>query len=134
MIETTSMTKTYKMPLLLAFYNEGNIKMEITEEDIYKSFYNFYHKGSNKVDMLKDKSTRNFENWEKKDYIKLAKNNPIKFMLKTHGDFFKEKEENIIALQEDLKEIIKNKSFKEEMKDAIEYRVKDYYRNRKIIV
>ena len=106
--------------------------MEITEEDIYKSFYNFYHKGSNKVDMLKDKSTRDFENWEKKDYIKLAKNNPIKFMLKTHGDFFKEKEESIMALQEDLKEIIKNKSFKEEMKDAIEYRVKDYYRNRKI--
>ena len=132
MIETTAMTKTYKMPLLLAFYNEGNIKMEITEEDIYKSFYNFYHKGSNKVDMLKDKSTRDFENWEKKDYIKLAKNNPIKFMLKTHGDFFKEKEESIMALQEDLKEIIKNKSFKEEMKDAIEYRVKDYYRNRKI--
>ena len=130
MIETTAMTKTYKMPLLLAFYNEGNIKMEITEEDIYKSFYNFYHKGSNKVDMLKDKSTKDFENWEKKDYIKLAKNNPIKFMLKTHGDFFKEKEENIIALQEDLKEIIKNKSFKEEMKDAIEYRVEDYYRNR----
>ena len=130
MIETTAMTKTYKMPLLLAFYNEGNIKMEITEEDIYKSFYNFYHKGSNKVDMLKDKSTRDFENWEKKDYIKLAKNNPIKFMLKTHGDFFKEKENNIIALQEELKEIIKNKSFKENMKDAIEYRVEDYYKNR----
>lgn len=130
MIETTAMTKTYKMPLFLAFYNEGNIKMEITEEDIYKSFYNFYHKGSNKVDMLKDKSTRDFENWEKKDYIKLAKNNPIKFMLKTHGDFFKEKEESIIALQKDLKEIVKNKSFKENMIDAIEYRVKDYYRNR----
>ena len=80
--------------------------------------------------MIKEKSTRNFENWEKKDCIKLAKNNPIKFMLKTHGDFFKEKENNTIALQEDLKEIIENKSFKEEMKDAIEYRVKDYYRNR----
>jgi len=36
-----------------------------------------------------------------------------------------------MALQEDLKEIIKNKSFKKQMKDAIEYRVKDYYKNRK---
>lgn len=51
-------------------------------------------------------------------------------MLKTHGDLFKEKENNIIALQEDLKEIIENKSFKEQMKDAIEYRVEDYYKSR----
>ena len=45
MIETTSMSKTYKMPVLLAFYNDGNIKMEISEDDIYKSFYDFYRKG-----------------------------------------------------------------------------------------
>ena len=30
MIETTSMSKTYKMPVLLAFYNYGDIKMEIS--------------------------------------------------------------------------------------------------------
>ena len=82
MIETTSMSKTYKMPVLLAFYNDGDIKMEISEDDIYKSFYDFYRKGSNKVDMLKDKSTRDFMNWDKKKYISLAKNNPIKFLLK----------------------------------------------------
>lgn len=52
-------------------------------------------------------------------------------MLKIHRNFFKEKEENIMSLQEELKEIIKNKSFKENMIDAIEYRVEDYCRNRK---
>lgn len=88
MIETTSMSKTYKMPVLLAFYNYGDIKMEISEDDIYKSFYNFYRKGSNKVDMLKDKGTREFETWDKKKYVSLANNNPIKFLLKTHGEFF----------------------------------------------
>lgn len=88
MIETTSMSKTYKMPVLLAFYNYGDVKMEISEDDIYKSFYNFYRKGSNKVDMLKDKGTREFETWDKKKYVSLANNNPIKFLLKTHGEFF----------------------------------------------
>lgn len=91
MIETTGMRKTYKMPVLSAFYNNGNVKMEVTEEDIYKSFYNFYHQESNKVDMLKDEATKDFENWDKDKYIKLAKNNPIKFLLKIHGDFFVEK-------------------------------------------
>ena len=65
MIEKTSMSKTYKMPVLLAFYNNGNVKMEITEEDIYKSFYEFYNQGSNKVDMLKDNGTKAFETWDK---------------------------------------------------------------------
>ena len=130
MIETTSMSKTYKMPVLLAFYNYGDIKMEISEDDIYKSFYNFYRKGSNKVDMLKDKGTREFETWDKKKYVSLANNNPIKFLLKTHGEFFKEKEECFIALQDDLKDIINNEAFKKNMKDSIDFRVESYYKNR----
>ena len=130
MIETTSMSKTYKMPVLLAFYNYGDVKMEISEDDIYKSFYNFYRKGSNKVDMLKDKGTREFETWDKKKYVSLANNNPIKFLLKTHGEFFKEKEECLIALQDDLKDIISNEAFKKHMKDSIDFRVESYYKNR----
>lgn len=130
MIETTSMSKTYKMPVLLAFYNYGDVKMEISEDDIYKSFYNFYRKGSNKVDMLKDKGTRKFETWDKKKYVSLANNNPIKFLLKTHGEFFKEKEQCLIALQDDLKDIISNEAFKKHMKDSIDFRVESYYKNR----
>ena len=130
MIETISMSKTYKMPVLLAFYNDGDIKMEISEDDIYKSFYDFYRKGSNKVDMLKDKSTSDFMSWDKKKYISLAKNNPIKFLIKTHGDFFKEKDNCILALQDDLKELISSKAFKEHMLDAIDLRVETYYKNR----
>ncbi|MGG7187860.1 NgoFVII family restriction endonuclease, partial [Clostridium butyricum] len=47
MIETTKMSKSYKIPVLLAFYNNGNIKMSLDEDDIYNSFYEFYHKGIN---------------------------------------------------------------------------------------
>lgn len=130
MIETTSMSKTYKMPILLAFYNNGNIKMEITEDDIYNSFYCFYHKGSNKVDMLRHKSTANFEDWDKGKYIKLAKDNPVKFLLKTHSDFFKEKDNCVLALQDDLESLITSEVFKMHMKDAIELRVETYYKNR----
>ena len=64
MIETTKMSKSYKIPVLLAFYNDGNIKMSLDEDDIYNSFYEFYHKGSNKVDMLKDKGTAGFDIFE----------------------------------------------------------------------
>lgn len=45
-IETTSMSKTYKLPVLLAFYNNGNMKLKINDEDLYKSFKEFYSNGS----------------------------------------------------------------------------------------
>ena len=80
--------------------------------------------------MLRDKSTSNFMDWNKKKYVSLAKNNPIKFLIKTHGDFFKEKEGCLIALQDDLKEIINNDAFKKHMKDTIDFRVESYYKNR----
>ena len=81
MIETTSMSKTYKMPVLLAFYNNGDIKMDIDEDDVYKSFYEFYHQGSNKVDMLKDKSTKDFMEWDSKKYIRLSYKNKNTFII-----------------------------------------------------
>lgn len=130
MIETTSMSKTYKMPVLLAFYNNGDIKMDIDEDDVYKSFYEFYHQGSNKVDMLKDKSTKDFMEWDSKKYIRLAKSNPVKYLLQTHSDFFKEKEGYVLALTDDLREFINKEEFKKHMKDAIDIRVQSYYRNR----
>lgn len=130
MIETTSMSKSYKMPILLAFYNCGNVKMAINEDDVYNSFYNFYNKASNKVDMIRHKSTADFENWDKSKYLKLAKDNPIKFLLKTHSDFFNEKEGYVLALNQNMAEIIKDKSFTIHMKDAVELRIERYYQER----
>lgn len=130
MIETTSMSKTYKMPVLLSFYNNGKLKMEVNEEDIYKSFRDFYEKGSNGVDMLQHKATKDFKKWGKKEYLKLAKENPVKFLIKTHGDFFKKKDGAVIALQEDIKSYLENEEFKKHFKDAIELRTKVYYKTR----
>ena len=49
-IKNTSMSKSYKIPLLWAFYNNGNIKLKIDEDDIYNSFKKFYSNKEN--DML----------------------------------------------------------------------------------
>lgn len=130
MIETTSMSKTYKMPILLAFYNDGNLKMEIDEEDVYKSFSDFYSKGSNKVDMLRHKGTKDFETWDEEKFVKLAKDNPIKFLIKTHGDFFRSGDGVLIGLYDNMSEIVLDDEFVWHMRDAIEVRVERYYRER----
>ena len=90
-IEMTSMTKSYKMPILKAFYNEGNIKSEITDDDVFVAMREFYSESSNAVDMLKDKTSKDYRTWSKDDYLKLAYKNPIKFLNKTHGEFLLKK-------------------------------------------
>jgi len=132
MIESTSMSKSYKIPLFLAFYNEGNIKMELNEDDIYKNFYEFYHKGTNKVDMLRHKSTKEFECWNQKEYIKLAIDNPIKFLCKTENTFFKKTDNGLIGMFDDMKDFINNEVFKEQMIDAVLCRENRYYSERNL--
>lgn len=130
MLETTAMSKSYKMPILQAFYNDGQMRMAVTEEDVFKAMQTFYSYGSNGVDMLKDKGTSGFKEWGQKEYVKLAKDNPIKFLKKSASDFFIEKEGYALALTEDMAEYINVESFKEHVKDIIELRVLSYYKDR----
>ncbi|OAA91080.1 DEAD/DEAH box helicase family protein [Clostridium ljungdahlii] len=129
MIERTSMSKTYKMPVLLAFYNDGNLKLNINEEDIYNSFKDFYAKGSNAVDLLNQKSTKGFKNWDKNQWYKLAKDNPLKFLAKTQKEFFYFDKEDY-CLNENLEEFKANKAFVKHFKDAVDFRTREYYKNR----
>lgn len=129
-LETTSMTKSYKMPILKAFYNNGDIKTEISDDDVYKAMREFYSKSSNAVDMLKDKTSKDYKSWGKEDYVKLAHKNPIKFLNKTHGEFFIKRDDCALALSDDLREFIKSESFIEHFRDIIEYRTVTYYKYR----
>lgn len=128
-IENTSMSKTYKIPVILAFYNNGEMKLEIDDDDLYRSFESFYNKGSNKVDMLKDKSTAKFKTWEKKEYTYLARKNPVHFLCKSSSEFFTIKEDKI-CLNEGLREYLIKDEFVKNVKDAIDFRTKEYYKNR----
>lgn len=128
-IENTSMSKTYKIPVLLAFYNNGYMKLKINDNDLYKSFKEFYSIGSNAVDMLRDKSTSNFKSWEEKQYISLARKNPVKFLCKSSSEFFY-LEGDYVCLNEELKPFLNNAYFLRNVKDAIDFRTKEYYKNR----
>ncbi len=130
MMETTKMTKSYKMPVLMAFYNDGDIKMEIDEEDIYRSDMTFYYTANNWKDLEKDKSTRDFRTWDKKRWVSEALKNPVRFLMESGNGFFIKKEGAVLALSEQLHDAVKQSGFAEQMKDIIEYRVMDYYRKR----
>ena len=129
-IEITSMSKSYKLPVLMAFYNDGNVKMEISEEDIYQSYKKFYGMGINWKDLEKDKSTRDYKEWDLKRCVKEARKNPVKFLMESGKGFFVEREGYVLGLREELRNIMGLKSMAEQMWDVIEYRMMEYYRRR----
>ncbi|MBC3797371.1 DEAD/DEAH box helicase family protein [Acetobacterium tundrae] len=128
-IENTAMAKTYKMPVLLAFYNGGRIKMTISADEIGASFMAFYANASNRIDLLRDKSTADALHWGKKEYIALANRNPVHFLAQTAGEYFV-KADDRFCLAPALQAFIANPAFIGHFKDIIDYRTKRFYKER----
>jgi superfamily II DNA or RNA helicase/HKD family nuclease len=129
MIENTAMSKSYKMPIFNAFFNRGDIKFSLDEDDIYLNFKSFYTKGTNYVDLTRHNSGKNYSEWGKKQFVNLSKKNPEKFLLQSASEFFYMKN-NYFNLNEKLKDYKDNIAFITHFKDAIEYRTRKYYKER----
>ncbi|HEY5560635.1 MAG TPA: DEAD/DEAH box helicase family protein [Clostridiaceae bacterium] len=129
MVENTAMSKSYKMPIFLAFYNQGILKFNLTEEDIYHSFKAFYDKGSNYIDLTQHKSGEDYKAWGKKQYVSLAKKNPENFLLQSASEFFY-KDNDSFCLNLLLKNFCDNAYFIKQFKDGIDYRTRKYYKER----
>jgi hypothetical protein len=69
------------------------LKLKLSEDDVYDSFKEFYSKHSNAVDLLRDKTGKNFREWGKKEYLKIA-NNPQYAFLSSAKDYFYKDAEN----------------------------------------
>lgn len=130
LIETTDMQKVYKMPILYAFYNQGNIKSAITDEDVLSVWKEFFSKNKNWKDFASDMTYDKYLKITDKQHLAKAKTMPIKYLKASGKGFFVEKENFALALNENLKEIIKNKVFVDNMRDVLEYRTIEYYRRR----
>lgn len=130
MLETTDMQKSYKMPILLAFYNSGNIKMAITEEDVYNSWKQFYDTGTNWKDINTVQTLQDYKKISKTSHISNAKRNPINFLRKSGKGFFVDKAGYVLALNDELSSVINDLAFIKHMKDSIDYRTMEYYRRR----
>lgn len=130
LLETTNMQKSYKMPILEAFYNDGNVKMEINEKDILYHWEHFFANGTNWKDLKEGITYEEYQKITDRQHLSNAKRNPVHFLLASGKDFFVEREECVLALRKELKDIVKEDAFRKHMGDIIAYRTMDYYRRR----
>lgn len=130
LIETTNMTKVYKMPVLMAFYNHGDIRMEVTEQQLLASWKEFFSTGTNWKDLDNDMTYEKYMAISDKEHINKILKMPVHFLQLSGSGFFVRRDGCALALSEKLQDVIDNPVFVDQMRDVIRYRTMDYYQRR----
>lgn len=80
LIENTSTSKVYKMTVLRAFYNDGKIRMEISEEEVLKSWKQFFSTGTNWKDFASDMTYQKYLAISDKTHLKKILQMPVYYL------------------------------------------------------
>ncbi len=129
-METTDMQKVYKMPILYSFYNHGDIRMEVTDDDVLNAWKEFFDTGTNWKDFPQITSYEEYQGMTDRQHLSKAKTMPIRFLKESGKGFFIDKEGYALAIRDEVGECIQNEAFGAHMKDILEYRTMEYYRRR----
>ena len=120
----------YKMPILYGFYNEGDVRLAVTDAGVVESWKKFFDRGTNWKDFPKVTSYEEYRKITDKQHLSKAKSMPIKFLKASGKGFFIDKDGYALGIRDELTDVIKVDAFKKQMKDIIEYRTMEYYRRR----
>ena len=126
-LETTNMTKVYKMPVLMAFYNNGDMRLNVTDEQLLVSWKAFFNQNGNWKDLDKNMSYEKYKSISNKAHLKKILTMPVHFLQESGKGFFVKRDGFAISLKSELERYIENPVFVEQMKDIVEYRAMDYY-------
>lgn len=129
-IETTEMQKVYKMPILYSFYNHGNIRLAVTDEEVLESWKEFFDTGTNWKDFPNVNTYEDYKKVTDKQHLSKAKRMPIRFLKASGKGFFVEKDGYALALRDEIGDVVGNMAFSEQMGDVLGYRSLEYYRRR----
>ena len=129
-LETTNMTKVYKMPVLMAFYNNGDMRLDVTDEQLLVSWKTFFDQNGNWKDLDKNMSYEKYKSISDKAHLKKILAMPVHFLQESGKGFFVKRDGFAISLKSELERYIGNPTFVEQVKDIVEYRAMDYYQRR----
>lgn len=130
LLENTSMSKVYKMPVLMAFYNHSNVLMEVSEKQLLSSWKEFFSTGTNWKDLDKNMTFQKYKDISDKAHLKKIQTMPVHFLLELGKGFFVKKDGAVLGLREELSSLVGNTVMVEQMKDVLDYRTMDYYQRR----
>ena len=79
-LERTAMAKSYKIPTIGAFLQDGGMVAEVGLTEIVNSWRSFYAEPARAKDMERDANSRGWRKWDDARLYRLAEQNPIHFL------------------------------------------------------
>jgi len=136
-IEKTSMTKSYKVPVLLSFVKEGTFKPTIEIDEVIHYFKAFYLKNERYLIDIQDKANKNWQKWNFNKLKKFVLSNPLHFLSsgQSRRFFNLDIDKGSFSLSQDIINYIeqnpqKNKYLIDCFTDRIHYRLKSYFKRK----
>lgn len=127
-LEKTSMSKSYKIPVLKSFISKDGIKNRVSLDEIGKIYMEYYLNDKRHSLDLNNKKHKDFRNWDIEKFKKEALINPIKFLSK--GKYFNYDETSQeFFINEEIYPYM-NKEFENHFKDIIKYKGNNYFAKR----
>ena len=127
-LEQTSMSKSYKMPVLMALIQNDQIQQSVSLEEVGKSFMDFYRNNKQHQKDLNNKRHKNWHDWDLEKFTKEAVRNPVKYLSKRkffiHDEINKE-----FRLHNELAPFLSD-NLKKHLNDIIKYRKTRYFKRR----
>ncbi|UNC91279.1 DEAD/DEAH box helicase [Candidatus Contubernalis alkaliaceticus] len=127
-IEQTRFTKAYKVPTIKAFIKNETIVSKVDLNEIGKEMMHFYRDYPLHQKDLNNKAHRKWQSWEEKQFSKLAKNNPVKFL--SRGRFFNFNEIKQQMYLDPSIEPNLSPELADHVKDILKYRKKYFFQRR----
>ena len=127
-IEKTSMSKSYKIPVLKSFIGNKKLIEKVSLEKIGEEFMKYYKNNKIHQKDLNNKKHKGWENWDIERFKKEAKNNPIKFLNKTEYFYYDEINKEFRLSDDVIKknsEILKN-----HFADIVKFKSINYFARR----
>lgn len=132
-LQQTSMTKVYKMPVLMSFIEPSgkHIRKTITEKQVLEVWKEFFDLRENWRDLAKKNQTDmtylDFKDITDAQHLTKIKDQPIKFLLKSESAFFQRTNEGVLELNDSLDPWLDDSLFVEHILNCLEYRTEAYY-------
>ena len=128
LVERTSLTKAYKLPTIAAFLTGNSISPHARLDDIAASMQAFYTGNRLHQKDLNDASNRDWQQWSRADFARLARRNPVNFLAK--GKFFSYDEINRVMHIDEQVHPYLGPELASHVRDILDYRRIDYFRRR----
>lgn len=130
LLETTNMSRLYKMPVLMAFLEENTLRDHVTSHTLLKVWKQFFARNENWKDLPKVDSLADYQKISDKAHLSNIRRNPVHFLETSSKGVFISDGNGGLEINQSYTPFLDNPRLIKEWEDVLEYRIMDYKRAR----